>query len=79
MTAKYSHDSLVIILNGKSYNVKGNLTDIQSYLGCRDEAYIDTDVIISFLTGDDLKKQAAAAALFEQIEKASIQSLPLIR
>jgi len=33
------------------------------------EAFIDTDVIIRFLTGDDLAKQAAAAALFEQIEQ----------
>lgn len=31
--------------------------------------FIDTDVIIRFLTGDDLKKQAASAALFEQIEQ----------
>jgi len=33
------------------------------------QPYIDTDVIIRFLTGDDLKKQSAAAALFEQIER----------
>jgi predicted nucleic acid-binding protein len=33
------------------------------------EPFIDTDVIIRFLTGDDLAKQAAAAALFEQIEQ----------
>jgi predicted nucleic acid-binding protein len=33
------------------------------------EAFIDTDVIIRFLTGDDPKKQAASATLFEQIEK----------
>ncbi len=33
------------------------------------EAFMDTDVIIRFLTGDDLAKQAAAAALFEQIEQ----------
>src|SRR5579884_2080348 len=31
--------------------------------------FIDTDVIIRFLTGDDPKKQAAAATLFEQIEQ----------
>jgi predicted nucleic acid-binding protein len=34
--------------------------------------FIDTDVIIRFLTGDDLKKQAAAAALFEQVEQGTI-------
>lgn len=33
------------------------------------QPFIDTDVIIRFLTGDDLEKQAAAAALFEQIEQ----------
>ena len=33
------------------------------------EPFIDTDVIIRFLTGDDLTKQAAAAGLFEQIEQ----------
>lgn len=33
------------------------------------QPFIDTDVIIRFLTGDDLKKQAAAATLFEQIEQ----------
>ena len=33
------------------------------------QPFIDTDVIIRFLTGDDLKKQAAAASLFEQIEQ----------
>ncbi len=31
--------------------------------------FIDTDVIIRFLTGDDLNKQAAATALFEQVEQ----------
>lgn len=31
--------------------------------------FIDTDVIIRFLTGDDLEKQAAAAKLFEQVEQ----------
>lgn len=30
-------------------------------------AYIDTDVIIRFLTGDDPVKQAAAAALFQSV------------
>jgi predicted nucleic acid-binding protein len=33
------------------------------------QPFIDTDVIIRFLTGDDLKKQAAATTLFEQIEQ----------
>ncbi len=31
--------------------------------------FIDTDVIIRFLTGDDPDKQAAATVLFEQIEQ----------
>ena len=31
--------------------------------------FIDTDVIIRFLTGDDPQKQAAATALFEQVEQ----------
>jgi len=31
--------------------------------------FIDTDVIIRFLTGDDPAKQAAASALFEQVEQ----------
>src|SRR5579863_4434392 len=31
--------------------------------------FIDTDVIIRFLTGDDPKKQAAAITLFEQVEQ----------
>ncbi len=34
--------------------------------------FIDTDIIIRFLTGDDLIKQAKAAALFEQIEQESL-------
>ncbi len=34
--------------------------------------FIDTDVIIRLLTGDDLRKQAAAAALFEQIEQRTL-------
>lgn len=33
------------------------------------QPFIDTDVIIRFLTGDDPKKQTAAAALFEQVEQ----------
>ena len=32
------------------------------------DPYVDTDVIIRLLTGDDLNKQAAAAHLFEQVE-----------
>jgi uncharacterized protein len=39
------------------------------------QPFIDTDVIIRFLTGDDLKKQAAAAALFEQIEQGLLTVL----
>lgn len=34
--------------------------------------FIDTDVIIRFLTGDDPKKQAAATALFEQVEQGTL-------
>ena len=33
------------------------------------QPFIDTDVIIRFLTGDDLKKQAAATKLFEEMEQ----------
>ena len=33
------------------------------------QPFVDTDVIIRLLTGDDLKKQAAASALFEQVEQ----------
>jgi predicted nucleic acid-binding protein len=33
--------------------------------------YIDTDVIIRLLTGDDVVKQAAAAALFQRVEARS--------
>ena len=33
------------------------------------QPFVDTDVIIRLLTGDDLTKQAAAAALFEQVEQ----------
>ena len=33
------------------------------------QPFIDTDVIIRFLTGDDPEKQAAASALFEQVEQ----------
>jgi predicted nucleic-acid-binding protein len=31
--------------------------------------HVDTNLFIRFLTGDDLQQQAAAAAIFEQIEK----------
>lgn len=34
--------------------------------------FIDTDVIIRFLTGDDPAKQERAAALFERIEQGAI-------
>jgi uncharacterized protein len=33
------------------------------------QPFVDTDIIIRLLTGDDLKKQTAAAALFEQVEQ----------
>ena len=33
------------------------------------QPFIDTDVIVRFLTGDDLDKQMAATALFEQVER----------
>ena len=33
------------------------------------QPFIDTDVIIRFLTGDDPEKQAASSALFEQVEQ----------
>ncbi|HLQ28338.1 MAG TPA: PIN domain-containing protein [Ktedonobacteraceae bacterium] len=36
------------------------------------QPFLDTGVIIRFLTGDDLEKQAAASALFEQIEAGSL-------
>ena len=34
--------------------------------------FIDTDVIIRFLTGDDMSKQAEAAALFEAIKAGDL-------
>lgn len=37
------------------------------------DPFIDTDVIIRFLTADDLQKQAEAAALFEQIESGELR------
>lgn len=36
-------------------------------------AFIDTDVIIRFLTGDDLTKQAQAAALFERVQDGQVE------
>ncbi len=36
------------------------------------QPFIDTDLIIGLLTGDDPKKQDAAAALFEQIEQGML-------
>lgn len=36
------------------------------------DPYIDTDVIIRLLTGDDAVKQAAAQALFEAVEARSL-------
>lgn len=33
------------------------------------QPFLDTDVIIRFLTGDDSEKQAAAASLLEQVEQ----------
>ena len=35
--------------------------------------FIDTDVIIRLLTGDDLEKQARAAALFKEVERGILQ------
>src|SRR5437016_4933658 len=35
----------------------------------QEHTFLDTNVIIRFLTSDDLKKQEAAAALFERIGK----------
>ena len=34
--------------------------------------YVDTDVLIWFLTGDDLKKQKAAAVIFEKVSKREL-------
>ncbi|HEX6796496.1 MAG TPA: PIN domain-containing protein [Ktedonobacterales bacterium] len=34
--------------------------------------FVDTDVIIRLLTGDDPTKQAAAKALFEQVEQGTL-------
>ena len=35
-------------------------------------AFVDTDVIIRLLTGDDLHKQAQSAQLFEQVENGDL-------
>jgi predicted nucleic acid-binding protein len=35
-------------------------------------AYIDTDLIIRLLTGDDLHKQARSKALFERVERGEL-------
>lgn len=34
--------------------------------------YVDTDVILRLITHDDLKKQEAAAKLFEEVEKGKL-------
>lgn len=36
------------------------------------DAFVDTDVIIRLLTGDDPRKQAEAAALFEAVEAGQL-------
>ena len=37
------------------------------------DPFLDTDVLIRFLTGDDLQKQAEAAALFEHVEAGALK------
>jgi len=37
------------------------------------EPFVDTDVFIRLLTGDDLKKQAAAFGLFEKVEQGKLR------
>ena len=37
------------------------------------DPFLDTDVLIRFLTGDDLQKQAEAAALLEHIEAGDLK------
>jgi predicted nucleic-acid-binding protein len=37
------------------------------------ETFVDTDVIIRLLTGDDLRKQAQAVGLFERVEKGELE------
>lgn len=34
--------------------------------------FVDTDILIRYITGDDAKKQAAAAALFERVSKGEL-------
>ncbi len=36
------------------------------------QPFIDTDVIIRFLTGDDPEKQAAASSLFDRVEQGNL-------
>lgn len=36
------------------------------------DAFIDADVIVRLLTGDDARKQARAAALFERVERREL-------
>ena len=36
------------------------------------DAFVDTDVLVRLLTGDDPTKQAEAAALFERVEAGSL-------
>ena len=36
------------------------------------DPFVDTDVLIRLLTGDDLDKQARAATLFEQVEAGTL-------
>ena len=41
--------------------------------------YIDTDIIVRFLSGDDPKKQVQAAALFERVENGTLRvALPVL-
>lgn len=37
------------------------------------DAFVDTDILIRLLTGDDLQKQAEAAALFERVEAGELR------
>jgi len=37
------------------------------------DPFVDTDVLIRLLTGDDLKKQGEAAALFQAVEAGSLR------
>jgi predicted nucleic acid-binding protein len=36
------------------------------------DPFVDADVIVRLLTGDDLRKQARAAALFERVERGQL-------